>query len=75
LSIVKEYSFYNPHMYPTRSWKRYKYNIFMNLLKPFKQYNSVQRLLISKAKRLIVAGDDVLQPPNDIFKIYVLQKQ
>jgi cyclopropane fatty-acyl-phospholipid synthase-like methyltransferase len=75
IKIVKEYSFYNPHMYPSRSWKLYKYNIFMNLLKPFKQYNSVQRLLTSKSERLIAVEDDVLQPQNDIFKIYVLQKQ
>ncbi|MBS1772508.1 MAG: class I SAM-dependent methyltransferase [Bacteroidetes bacterium] len=75
LIITKIYSFYNPHLYPSKSWRKYKRSPFLNLLKPFKSSLAVQRILSTSARQIIKKEQDVLQPENDIFKIYVLHKQ
>jgi cyclopropane fatty-acyl-phospholipid synthase-like methyltransferase len=75
LNLIKTYSFYNPVLYPSESWKYYNHNIFLKALKPVKQLKFIQKIYSEKAKQIIHKKKDVLQPANDIFKIYVLQKQ
>jgi len=66
--------YYNPVLFPTPSWKQYNANLFLKLLKPFKNFPMAQKLFTRKAKEIIYREKDILLDQNSIFKIYILQK-
>lgn len=69
------YPFYNPVLFPTRSWQQYTKNKLLKSLKPFKRFLWIQKLFSSTARQIIYREKDILQEQNSIFKIYILQKQ
>jgi SAM-dependent methyltransferase len=74
LGIVDQYSFYNPVLFPTTSWRKYKSEIILKIIKPLKYLAPVKSYFSKRAKQIIYEEKDVLGIENSIFKIYILQK-
>ena len=68
------FHFYNPVLFPSRSWKMYNDNLFLKCLRPFKRLKAVQAIFSNKARQIIYSQKDILHDQNSIFKIYILQK-
>jgi SAM-dependent methyltransferase len=74
IDIKSKSGFYNPHLFPSKSWKLYNSSFTALLLKPFKKFSFAQKSLTKRAKKLIWQEKDVYPFPSSSFKIYVLEK-
>jgi trans-aconitate methyltransferase len=75
LKVKQSYTFYNPVLYPSKSWLKYKYHPILNLLKPLRHKAWVKKIYLQKALQLIHQEKDVINIPSSHFKITLLQKQ
>jgi ubiquinone/menaquinone biosynthesis C-methylase UbiE len=75
LKIISEINFYNPITSPTKSWYYYNTNLYLKILKPFKNSGFTQTKLTHAAKKLIAQHNDVLLDKESAFKIYIIQKE
>jgi SAM-dependent methyltransferase len=75
LRVVFCRSFYNPVIFPSVSWKKYKANLPLKILRPFKHLSFVKSYFSWKARQIIYKERDILAPENSTFKIYILQKE
>jgi cyclopropane fatty-acyl-phospholipid synthase-like methyltransferase len=74
VEVISLHSFYNPHLYPSKSWNLYQNNKFLYLLKPIKRFHIIQKILSNVAKKIITKHNDVLEKQKTSFKIQILQK-
>jgi cyclopropane fatty-acyl-phospholipid synthase-like methyltransferase len=74
LKIRSTHYFYNPVELPTKSWLKYKNNLFLNLLRVVKWHPLTQQYFSRIAKKLINRHKDVLLETNNAYKIYCVEK-
>lgn len=67
--------FYNPIVFPSKSWRIYKSQLYMKLLKLFKHQTFAKNELKRKAKELIYKYKDVYPFQDSTFKVYVIEKK
>lgn len=75
IKVVDTQGFYNPVVFPGKSWKRYQSSLIPNLLKPLKKFRFAQTCLSAIAKKLIQEEKDVFPYPASSFKIFILEKR
>lgn len=67
--------FYNPVLFPSKSWQKYRSRFLLRLLKPLKQFKTIQNVFKQSAKKIINEHADVFPYPSSTFKIYVISKK
>lgn len=74
LSIVSKHAFYDAALAPSASWHEYNSNLFLRILRVFKNSDMARRIFVKKAREIIHKRQDVLGVENNTCYIYILQK-